>query len=280
MSLGKSMKSGFWRRQWAKRSIRKTTRLRGVPWRIIALVLLATVALPTLLDVSGRRLSRLPHGFQYVCHRLYTVTSLMVVWESLAAWRLPPLPPPGTEGALPGCTAIIAAYLPNEQDIILETVPHMLGRVDVPADRSRSCSPTIRRKIFPWRTAAGARRARSAFGCCASWTAAARRRMSTRRSRWRGRDRGRLRRRPLARADCFRQAWRWLKRVTMSSRAAASSATSPRTRSPAAWPWSSTSCTPSRTRAAPRSAGRRSSAAPTATGGARPCATSGWTRRC
>ena len=47
------MISEFWRRQWAKRSDRKATRLRDIPWGIIALVLLVTVALPTLLDVQG-----------------------------------------------------------------------------------------------------------------------------------------------------------------------------------------------------------------------------------
>ena len=133
--LGKSMKSGFWRRQWTKRSTRQVTRLRGVPWGIITLVLLVTVALPALLDVAWTRIfPDFLTGLQYSIVAIYTLTSLMIVWESLAAWRLPPLPPLGTEGPLPRCTAIIAAYLPNEQDIILETLQHMLGQVDVPDD--------------------------------------------------------------------------------------------------------------------------------------------------
>ncbi len=77
---------------------------------------------------------------QYVVTGVYALSSLVLVWEAAAAWRLkagerreeaaegetPPLPP---------CTAVIAAYLPNEQDIILETVRHMLTSVDVPPDR-------------------------------------------------------------------------------------------------------------------------------------------------
>ena len=130
------MISEFWRRQWAKRAARKATRLRGVPWGSIALVLLAVVALPTVLDVQwARAFPTFLHGLRLFIIVVYTVTSVMVVWESLAAWRLPPLPAPGAEGDLPACTAVVVAYLPNEQDIILETLQHMLGRVDVPEER-------------------------------------------------------------------------------------------------------------------------------------------------
>ncbi len=64
----------------------------------------------------------------------------MLIWEASAAWHLKIVEQreasaPNTWAPLPACTAIIAAYLPNEQNIILETVRHMLTQVDVPADR-------------------------------------------------------------------------------------------------------------------------------------------------
>ena len=105
------------------------------------MVALLLVALPTACDVT---LARVTPGFvawlQYAVTGIYAFTSLVLVWEAAAAWRLKAReraeaasegdPPP-----LPACTAIIAAYLPNEQDIILETVRHMLAQVDVPPDR-------------------------------------------------------------------------------------------------------------------------------------------------
>ncbi len=75
-------------------------------------------------------------GLHYVVTCVYALTSLMLLWEAWAAWRVPPgatKPPMTTCLPCPDCTAIIAAYLPNEQDIILETVQHMLTQVDVPA---------------------------------------------------------------------------------------------------------------------------------------------------
>ena len=134
-SLGKSMKSGFWRRQWTKRAARQTKRLHGIPWGIIAIVLLATVVAPTLADVQLAQIfPDFLHDLQESIIVIFTLTSLMIIWESLAAWRIPPLPSPAEDLPLPPCTAIIAAYLPNEQDIILETLQHMLGPVDVPRE--------------------------------------------------------------------------------------------------------------------------------------------------
>ncbi len=127
------MGRGFWRRQWRRR---ETRRDKGVPWDAILLVLLATVALPTVVDVWVARAH--PHfldGLMMFIAVWYTLASVMLLWEALSAWRLPPAPPEVSSEELPRCTAVIAAYLPNEQDIILETVLHMLGRVAVPPEK-------------------------------------------------------------------------------------------------------------------------------------------------
>jgi len=102
--------------------------------------LLVLVALPTALYVAlARTYPDVVGWLQYLVTGVYALTSLVLVWEAAAAWRLKDgkrrgepadAPPP-----LPACTAIIAAYLPNEQGIILETIRHMLTAVDVPPDK-------------------------------------------------------------------------------------------------------------------------------------------------
>ncbi len=74
-------------------------------------------------------------GLHYVVTGVYALTSLMLVWEACAAWRVRLAETPADIPPLPGCTAIIAAYLPNEQDIILETIRHMLTQMDVPSEK-------------------------------------------------------------------------------------------------------------------------------------------------
>ena len=110
-----------------------------MPWGGVGIVLLILVALPTACDVLlARAHPGLVAWLQYAVTGVYALTSAMLVWEASAAWRLKAgerreaesEPPP-----LPACTAVIAAYLPNEQGIILETVRHMLRAVDVPPDR-------------------------------------------------------------------------------------------------------------------------------------------------
>ena len=54
------------------------------------------------------------------------LTSVAILAESRAALRRP-VPPPAPDGPMPRATAIIAAYLPNEADTIVETVEVFLG---------------------------------------------------------------------------------------------------------------------------------------------------------
>ena len=127
------------RARWVRRSARLGTKPHPLPWGSIGVVALLLIALPTAADVLLARLwPGLVAWLQYVVTGVYALTSGMLVWEAAAAWYLKT--GEGHEAAgetppLPSCTAIIAAYLPNEQDIILETVRHMLSVVDVPPDR-------------------------------------------------------------------------------------------------------------------------------------------------
>jgi len=121
-----------WRRRWARRSARLPRRPAPLPWGSILLVLLLLVAVPTAADVAlARAHPGLVAGLQAAVAGVYALTSAMLLWEAWSAWRVRDRPPPGLP-PLPACTAIVAAYLPNEQDIILETVTHLLTRVDVP----------------------------------------------------------------------------------------------------------------------------------------------------
>ena len=133
-------KTESWRARWVRRSARLGKKPHPLPWGSVGVVGLLLVVLPTAFDVTlARFFPGLVAWLQYVVTGVYALTSLMLVWEAAAAWRLKTeerreatatdeTPP------LPACTAIIAAYLPNEQDIILETVQHMLASVDVPPD--------------------------------------------------------------------------------------------------------------------------------------------------
>lgn len=127
-SRGRAKHTAWWRR---------TPKVKTVPWGLILLALLLAVALPTAADVwlAGVR-PRVLLLLHYFVSTVYAVTSLMLLWETCAAWRTADPPGPMAEAdALPPCTAVIAAFLPNEQGIILETLAHHLSRVDVPSDR-------------------------------------------------------------------------------------------------------------------------------------------------
>ena len=130
------LKVESWRRRWAKRSAQMRVRPHPLPWGSVFLVFLLLIALPAAVDTA---LARLHPGFvaglHYIVTGVYLVTSLMLIWEACAAWQVRLRLPDAVESPLPLCTAIIAAYLPNEQDIILETIRHMLAQVDIPPDR-------------------------------------------------------------------------------------------------------------------------------------------------
>lgn len=119
------------RRRRAARPAGPGGRPHPLPWGSVAVALLALVALPTFVDVWLTRLfPGYLEGLHVVVTAVYALTSVLLVWEALAAWRCPA--PAADFPPLPACTAVVAAYLPNEQEIILATLRHLLTHVDVP----------------------------------------------------------------------------------------------------------------------------------------------------
>jgi cellulose synthase/poly-beta-1,6-N-acetylglucosamine synthase-like glycosyltransferase len=132
----KATQHRHWTHAW--RFLRWRQRPQSVPWGSIVVVLLLALALPTAIDIW------LSHvwptamiALQTLVSTVYAVTSVMIIWEACAAWRSPePAPTADSEvPPLPHCTAVVAAYLPNEQDIIVETLQHILSTSAVPPDR-------------------------------------------------------------------------------------------------------------------------------------------------
>ena len=124
----------------ATRPPRRKPQPRPLPWGSVGIVLLLLIALPTAFDVTlAHVFPRLVAWLQYGVTSVYALTSVLLVWEASAAWWLKrherrEAAGPDEAAPLPACTAIIAAFLPNEQGIILDTIRHMLERVDVPPD--------------------------------------------------------------------------------------------------------------------------------------------------
>lgn len=129
----RAARMGFWQR--TRRLAGSRWRSNPVPWASIAIVLLVTAALPTVIDVLvGSRYPRMVEMLHYFISTVYLITSIMIVWEACAAWKNPVACPESATPPFPRCTAIVAAFLPNEQGIILETLTHILSTVAVPHD--------------------------------------------------------------------------------------------------------------------------------------------------
>ena len=131
------LKADSWRRRWAKRSAKVRVRPHSIPWGSVLWVTLLLIVLPTAAYAA---LAHRYPGFILVLHYyitlIYLLTSLMLLAEAWAAFRAGRSTATTVETPLlPLCTAIIAAYLPNEQDLILQTVQHLLTQVDVPPEK-------------------------------------------------------------------------------------------------------------------------------------------------
>ena len=131
------LKAESWRRRWAKRSAKVRVLTHPMPWGSVVLVLFLIVVLPAIAYIGITRIyPDFIRGLQYFITTIYLLTSLMLLAEAWAAFRAGRKNQNAIETSpLPACTAIIAAYLPNEQEIILETVRHMLSSVDVPPEK-------------------------------------------------------------------------------------------------------------------------------------------------
>jgi len=131
------LKAESWRRRWAKRSAKMRVRPHSLPWGSVALFVILLIVLPTAAYTAiAHAYPEFIRRLQYFITGIYLLTSLMLLAEAWAAFRAGRRSPTAVETPpLPLCTAIIAAYLPNEQEIILQTVRHMLTKVDVPPEK-------------------------------------------------------------------------------------------------------------------------------------------------
>jgi len=122
----------------AGRRAQRFPRRRLPAWASIGIILFVTVLLPGLaLAAAARDHSQYLVWAQAAVAVIYASTSGMIVAEGLLALRAStPVNAslPDAE-SLPPCTAVVAAYLPNEQDIIVETLLHILSEVEVPGER-------------------------------------------------------------------------------------------------------------------------------------------------
>lgn len=110
---------------------------RPLPWRDIGMVLLCALVVPFTLYLALALVSALTLSRLLTVVGIYFVTmALFVLLEAVVAF---PAQRRRTSGSLgipfPKVTALVVAYLPNEQGIILTTINHLLNTVDVPRDK-------------------------------------------------------------------------------------------------------------------------------------------------
>lgn len=77
------------------------------------------------------------HVVHYLAATAYAATSLMMLWEVRAAWgrRSAPLRSDEVLPKLPFVSVIVSAYLPNEQDLIVDTILRLCAEMRVPSYR-------------------------------------------------------------------------------------------------------------------------------------------------
>lgn len=126
---------------------------RTVPWKDIGLVMACALVLPfsVYLTIAVLSYPADPIGYlMVVVAVVYTVTGIAVTTESLIAARRRRAEVPLTSAtgracddwphrnglaASPPVTALVVAYLPNEQDIILETLENLLCETAIAPER-------------------------------------------------------------------------------------------------------------------------------------------------
>lgn len=117
-------------------------RRRPLPLADIQLILLCSIVLPFSLYLAVALISPLTVGhLLVVVATAYALTSVLALGEAL--WAFPRRRALIAERTtrrshppyFPSVTALVVAYLPNEQHIIIDTVRHLLERLDVPRDR-------------------------------------------------------------------------------------------------------------------------------------------------
>ncbi|HET8976796.1 MAG TPA: glycosyltransferase family 2 protein [Solirubrobacteraceae bacterium] len=104
------------------------------PARSLATVIVLFVLAPAMvMAATGVLVPPVLRGWHWLIATSFLITSLAIAIEALAAARrvhapLRPVTPPSL-------SVLVAAYLPNEQDIIIETLRHVLRTLRVPSHR-------------------------------------------------------------------------------------------------------------------------------------------------
>ena len=106
----------------------------GTPARSVATVIVLFVLAPAVvMAVSGVVWHPALRGWAWLIGTAFLATSCAMAIETLAASRR--VHAPARPITPPSLSVVIAAYLPNEQEIIVETVRHVLRTLRVPSHR-------------------------------------------------------------------------------------------------------------------------------------------------
>jgi cellulose synthase/poly-beta-1,6-N-acetylglucosamine synthase-like glycosyltransferase len=118
------------------RSLARRLSVRG--WLLApATVLVAIVVPATAYTLLGSELPQMLPGLQYLVASAYALTAMMTLLEARAALGSHDEPPtadiqdPLQLAELPTLTAIVSAYLPNEQELVAETIVHLATELRV-----------------------------------------------------------------------------------------------------------------------------------------------------
>jgi cellulose synthase/poly-beta-1,6-N-acetylglucosamine synthase-like glycosyltransferase len=116
------------------RGQRALARAVAKPGRSLTTVAILFLLGPTaVLALLGIALRPSVHLFQWMVGAAYALTAAAMMLEAFAAGRRSPAPRRPTTP--PSLSVVVAAYLPNEQEIILETLRHVLRALQVPTQR-------------------------------------------------------------------------------------------------------------------------------------------------
>lgn len=108
---------------------------RPLPWRDIGMVLLGALVVPFTLYLAIAFVSTLTLArLLSVVGIYFVIMALFVLLEAVVAFPSEKRRMSRSYGRpFPRVTALVVAYLPNEQGIILTTINHLLNKIDVPS---------------------------------------------------------------------------------------------------------------------------------------------------
>lgn len=117
--------------------MRVVSALRG-PVAQVVLAYLIFLGVPILaFALIGRNAPWVLTADHYVVATAYTLTALAMLAETMKALprRRAPIAAPEVREQVPYVSVIVSAYLPNEQDLIVETIMHLATEMNLPSHR-------------------------------------------------------------------------------------------------------------------------------------------------